>query len=258
MANCGRMKRRGAGLRIAIVSDIHGDLSAFEAVLADLRKTSPDLILHGGDLADCGSSPVEMIDYVRDLGWQGVMGNTDEMLVRPETLEDFASQSSAPPILWETIRQAAEVTRSVLGEERLKWLSELPRAQMPGTGALVHATPDSCWPAPATDAADAQLQAVYGTLGRPIAIYAHTHRPSIRGLSGPLELLINTGSVGLPYDGDPRACYLLMEEKTPVIRRVEYDVEKELKALASCTALPYAEWTAAMLRTSAAQLPKAL
>ena len=227
-------------------------------MLADLRKTSPDLILHGGDLADCGSSPVEIVDYVRDLGWQGVMGNTDEMLVRPEALEDFASQSSAAPILWETIRQVAEVTRSMLGEERLKWLSKLPRAQMPGTVALVHATPDSCWRAPAGEGADAELQAVYGTLGRPIAIYGHTHRPSIRGLSGPLELLINTGSVGLPYDGDPRACYLLMEERTPVIRRVEYNVEKELKALASSTALPYAEWTAAMLRTSAAQLPKAV
>lgn len=51
-------------MRIAIVSDIHGNLTAFEAVLADLRQTSPDLILHGGDLADSGSSPVEIVDLL--------------------------------------------------------------------------------------------------------------------------------------------------------------------------------------------------
>ena len=63
-------------MRIAIVSDIHGNRTAFEAVLADLRQTSPDLILHGGDLADSGSSPAEIVDRVRDLGWQGGVGNT--------------------------------------------------------------------------------------------------------------------------------------------------------------------------------------
>jgi 3',5'-cyclic AMP phosphodiesterase CpdA len=59
-------------------------LTALEAVLADLQQTSPDLILHGGDLADGGSRPAETVDRIRDLGWQGVMGNTDEMLCRPE------------------------------------------------------------------------------------------------------------------------------------------------------------------------------
>jgi predicted phosphodiesterase len=87
-------------MRIAVVSDIHGNLSAFQAVLEDIRRVSPDLVLHGGDLADGGSSPVEIVDSIRDLGWQGVMGNTDEMLVRPASLEEFAGQSSAPPTLW--------------------------------------------------------------------------------------------------------------------------------------------------------------
>ncbi len=61
-------------MRIAIVSDIHGNLTTFEAVPADLRQTSPDLILHGGDLANSGSSPIEIV------------GNTDEMLFAPDTL----------------------------------------------------------------------------------------------------------------------------------------------------------------------------
>src|SRR6266851_8608146 len=104
-------------MRVAVVSDIHGNLTAFEAVLADIRQCSPDLVLHGGDLADPGSSPIEIIDRIRDLGWQGVMGNTDEMLVRPSSLEDFASQSSSPPAMWTAIREIAAATRCKLGDE---------------------------------------------------------------------------------------------------------------------------------------------
>ena len=127
-------------MRIAIVSDIHGNRTAFEAVLADLQRTSPDLILHGGDLADAGASPVEIVDRIRDLGWQGVVGNTDEMLFPPESLEEFASQSSAPPSLWTAIGPRAAVTGSMLGEERIAWLSGLARVQIQGPMALVHAS----------------------------------------------------------------------------------------------------------------------
>lgn len=241
-------------MRIAVVSDIHGNLTAFEAVLADIEQASPDLILHGGDLADSGSSPTEIIDQIRSLGWQGVMGNTDEMLFDPESLEDFARQSTATPALWEAIRQIASATRSVLGDDRLAWLSELPRVQIQDNLALVHAAPESCWRAPAANATDAELESIYAPLARPIIVFGHTHHPSIRSMAGPIKLLINTGSVGLPYDGDPRASYLLLEGGTPTIRRVEYDVEKELKALAAC-GLPGAEWNARMLRTSSPQMP---
>ena len=76
-------------MRIAIVSDIHGNQTALEAVLADLRETSPDLTLHGGDLPFGGSSPAAIVDRIRDLGWPGVLGNTDEMLFKPESLKEF-------------------------------------------------------------------------------------------------------------------------------------------------------------------------
>src|SRR5258707_15137237 len=133
-------------MRFAVVSDIHGNLTAFEAVLADIRQASPDLVLHGGDLADGGSSPIEIVDQIRALGWQGVLGNTDEMLIQADSLEDFASQSSSPPALWEAVRQIASATRSILGEERLTWLRELPRVKTLEDFAFVHATPESCCP----------------------------------------------------------------------------------------------------------------
>jgi putative phosphoesterase len=245
---------RSNEVRVAIVSDIHGNLTAFKAVLADIGHHSPDLVLHGGDLADAGSSPVEIVDLIRGLAWPGVMGNTDEMLVQPGSLEAFAAQSSAPAALWSTIRQIASSTRSALGEERLAWLSELPLARTQVNLSLVHATPQSCWRTPSIEATDAELERVYGSLGQEIVVFGHTHRPFVRGVAKQPRLLINTGSVGLSYDGDPRASYLVLTDGVPSIRRVEYNVEKELKALASCD-LPGAAWTAKILRNSSPQMP---
>jgi predicted phosphodiesterase len=244
-------------MRIAVLSDIHGNRTAFEAVLADLQQTSPDLILHGGDLADAGASPGEIVDRIRDLGWQGVVGNTDEMLFRPESLEEFVSQSSAQPSVWTAIRQMAAVTRTILGEERIAWLRGLAHVQVRGPMALVHASPESLWRAPTPDATDAELESVYGLLGQPITVYAHIHHPYIRSIPGPEvpeRLVVNTGSVGLSYDGDRRASYLLLDGASPTIRRVGYDVEKELNALSSC-GLPHTDWLAKCLQTGLPQLP---
>src|SRR5271156_4443103 len=136
-------------MRIAIVSDIHGNRTAFEAVLADMEQTSPDLILHGGDLASSGASPAEIVDRIRDLGWPGVAGNTDEMLFRPESLQEFALQSPAMQPLLGLLEEMAAWSRAQLGEERLEWLRGLPRGQTREGIALVHASPGSLWRAPA-------------------------------------------------------------------------------------------------------------
>jgi putative phosphoesterase len=239
-------------MRIAIISDIHGNRTAFDAVVADLRATSPDLVLHGGDLADGGSSPAAMVDRIRDLGWAGVLGNTDEMLFRPDSLKDFASQSPHLSSLFAVIEEMAAATREALGEERLAWLSGLPRTQVQGAMALVHASPWTTWRAPGQAASDGELETVYGSLGLPIAVYAHIHQPYIRDVSG--MVVANTGSVSLPYDGDQRASYLLLDDGKPSIRRVEYDVDRELKALSDC-AMPHADWIAKILATARPQMP---
>jgi diadenosine tetraphosphatase ApaH/serine/threonine PP2A family protein phosphatase len=102
--------------------------------------------------------------------------------------------------------------------------------------ALVHASPDNLWRAPAPEASAAELEGVYGLLGQPISVYAHIHRPYIRSVPNPdvrERLVANTGSVSLSYDGDRRASYLLLDGLRPTIRRVDYDVEQELRALSS-------------------------
>jgi predicted phosphodiesterase len=239
-------------MRIAIVSDIHGNQTAFEAVLADLRQTSPDVVLHGGDLADTGSSPAEIVDRIRSLGWQGVVGNTDQMLTSPETFDEFANQSPKLQSLWAVLREMAGATREALGEERLAWLRSLPLIQLYAPIALVHASPEDPWRAPAPEASDDELQSLYGPLGQPVVIYGHIHRPYIRALSG--MILANTGSVGLPYDGDRRASYLLIDDSKPEIRRVEYDMSRELGAL-SRSGFPHADWVARTLESGAPQMP---
>jgi len=238
-------------MRIAIVSDIHGNRTAFEAVLADLRQTSPDMALHGGDLADAGSSPVEIVDRIRDLGWQGVAGNTDEMLFDPRSLARFAGSLPHLKPMFEAIEEMAAAARETLGEERLAWLRGLPRIQAHGAVALVHASPESVWRSPMDTAADADLASVYGALGQPVVVYGHIHRPYIRAVSG--MTVANSGSVGLPHDGDRRAAYLLVDDGRPSIRRVEYDVDRELKALAACAG-PHADWIARILESATPQM----
>jgi predicted phosphodiesterase len=239
-------------MRIAIVSDIHGNLTAFEAVLTDLRQTSPDLILHGGDLPHGGSRPAEIVDRIRDLGWPGVLGNTDEMLFRPESLQEFASKSPNLRPLWDAITEMAAATCEALGDERISWLRDLPRVQIRGPMALVHASPESTWRSPGHTAGDAELESVYSPLGQPIAIYGHIHHSYIRSVSG--MIVANTGSVSLSYDGDPRAAYLLLDDSKPEIRRVEYDVDREIKAVLAGR-FPHADWVAKMLASASPQMP---
>ena len=240
-------------MRIAIVSDIHGNRTAFEAVLDDLRLTAPDLVLHGGDLAGPGSGPAQVIDQIRDLGWNGVVGNTDELLFHPESLTGFVAQSSpALSSLFAAVEETAMVTRAWLGKERLAWLRDLPRIQQHDSVALVHARPGDLWRAPTSEASDADLESIYGLLGNQIVVYGHIHTPYIRSIGG--RTIANSGSVGLPYDGDRRASYLLLDDGTPSIRRVEYDLDKELQSLASC-GLPHADWIARSLQSARPEMP---
>ncbi len=199
-------------MRLAIVSDMHGHMTAFEAVLADLETVAPDLVIHGGDLCFNGPRPAEVIDRVRELGWPGVAGNTDQNLWQPRAgLAEVMVQKSAR-------------TRELIGAERLEWLRSLPPGWRDGDRmALVHAVPGDLWEVVAADAPDSRLREVYGPLGAGVAVYCHIHVPYVRVLDG--LTVANSGSAGLPFDGDPRASYLVVEDGRCEVRRVAYDIE---------------------------------
>lgn len=231
-------------MRIAVLSDIHGNLTALEAVIADLNRTKPDLVLHGGDLAASGSQPAEVIDLISHLGWPGVIGNTDEMLWRPDLL--LALLATAPKLgeLLQILFEAfAPATRTLIGQERMGWLQRLPDEFRHDNLILLHASPGNLWRAPLDNSENAALEKVYAGLGAKIVVYCHIHRPFIRQLDG--LTICNCGSVGAPYDGDPRASYLLIENNLPKIRRVEYDIETEVRRLLT-SHYPYGRWLASM------------
>lgn len=231
-------------MRIAIVSDTHGNRRAFEAVLADLRIVAPDLIVHGGDVAAGGAHSAEIIDQVRSLGWPGVRGNTDEMLWAPERLAEFAAANPKFADILAMVQDTIAPTVASIGEERLRWLETLPGGYCHEDFCLVHASPNDCWRAPSAGASDAELHRTYASLRAKVVVYGHIHCPYIRRLSD--MTIANSGSVSQSYDGDRRASYLVIEDGNITIRRVEYDVESEAKDLVA-SGLPHAGWTARIL-----------
>jgi len=188
-------------------------------------------VLQGGDLALGGRQPAEVIDRVRELGWPGVVGNTDEVLWRPEALEEQIERApKLAPLLRTLFEEEAPATRELLGEERVAWMGGLPGEYEDGGLALVHAAPGNLWRAPMPDDRDADLLKAYAELDASLVVYGHIHRPYVRDLGS--MTVANSGSVGSPYDGDPRASYLLVDDDGGAeVVRVEYDVEREVAGL---------------------------
>ena len=136
-------------MRIAVVSDIHGSLTPLEAVIADVERRAPDAVIVGGDLALIGPQPAEVVDRLRELGWPGVVGNTDEMLWRPELRAERLERAPRLRALTEAMfDRYAPFTRERLGEERLAWMRELPATLATGETLVVHASPGDLWRAP--------------------------------------------------------------------------------------------------------------
>ena len=113
--------------RLAIVSDIHGNLIALDAVVADLERRGIRRVVHGGDLALGGCQPAEVIDRVRELQWPGVVGNVDELLWAPDQLErQLRRAPKLSGLLHVLFNDYAPATLALIGERRLESLLTLP------------------------------------------------------------------------------------------------------------------------------------
>jgi putative phosphoesterase len=217
-------------VRLAVVADIHGNLAALEAVVADIDRRAVDRVVHGGDLALMGPRPAEVIDRIRELGWAGILGNTDELLWRPDmqALQRERAPGLATLLRW-LFEAYAPDTRERLGDERLAWLRGLPTELRIGDMTIVHAAPGELWRAPMPDADDRELEATYGTLRADTVVYGHIHRPFARAVKG--ITVANAGSAGMPWDGDNRASYLLVDDGGVEVIRVAYDIDAEAREL---------------------------
>jgi len=202
-------------MRIGVVSDIHGNLAALEAVLADLYAQSPDEIWCGGDLAWGGPWGRECIERVRSEGWVTVKGNTDVWVTGdPQTIEEEAARADL----------VATAEAHDISDDHAEWLLNLPLGHSaPGSLLLVHGTPESPFVAPLPGASSADF-APYEGKAR-VVVYGHVHIAFVRQLAGG-TIVCNPGSVGMPQDSG-LASYLLIDvegaDLTLTHRRVDYD-----------------------------------
>ncbi len=213
-------------MRIAVISDIHGNLAALNAVLADLESQGVDEVLVGGDLAESGRQPAEVLDLLIDRRWPAVVGNADVLLIEVAD----GTCAGKDPVL------GAEWALAKLRPEHLAYLRSLPmvfRCPVPGGDfALVHATPWSVDEVVPADAPEALARRMLVEAHAPVVAYGHLHSAYQRVLPG--GLLASVGGVTGSNDQDPRPTYTIFTfsaEVTTEVRRVSYDVGAELVAL---------------------------
>jgi predicted phosphodiesterase len=217
--------------RIAALSDVHGNIAALEAVLADVAREKPDRVVVAGDLVLNGPEPVAVVDLLRTLVADGaaiVAGNTDVAVADFDYAAAFPWMTDGVP---DAIVAAAEWAHEALGEDRVDWLRSLPSERRVRTDddtlvLVCHASPGS-----QTAGFDQNLdpsvtiERVARTDAR-VIVCGHTHLPEVRDLGW--KVIVNDGSAGYIFDGDPTASWALIDldagEVTAEIRRTTFDI----------------------------------
>lgn len=239
--------------RIAVLSDVHGNLVALEAVRTAIKKERPDAVMICGDLVLNGPDPAGVVDAIRELEADGalvVAGNTDIAVADFDYSAAFPSMMDGVP---ESIRSAAEWAHAELGDARIDWLRRLPAERRLRVGELLvlatHASPGS-----QTEGFDGALdpnvmiERASRTDARVICC-GHTHLPEVRDLGW--KLIVNDGSAGYVFDGDPTASWAIVtvegEQVGGEIRRTEFDSLAVSNAL-SARGLPGDVYRAATVR----------
>lgn len=190
-------------MRIALISDIHGNLPALEAVLADIRTAVVDEIICLGDIANVGPHPAECLDLVRSLNCVTLQGNHELYLLG--RIEDPGWQTCPT---WSPVRW----TQAQLSQTHLHYMANLPYDYtLPANGrsgaTFVHASPHSQYHGFQAEMVDTAVAGLMDGLDNTTLFCAHTHRPLYRQWSQ--SWLVNIGSVGMPLDGTPEAKYII-------------------------------------------------
>jgi diadenosine tetraphosphatase ApaH/serine/threonine PP2A family protein phosphatase len=207
----------------ALLYDIHGNLAALEAVLADAEREGATGFLLGGDYATFGPWPLETVERLDGLPVvTRIRGNVERWLrEEPDVPEDAL----------ELVTAAVAAAREALGPELIERLYALPeRAQLDGI-LVCHGSPLSDVESFAPQAQPDEERLLMGETGRTI-LFGHSHQQFERpGPSG--TRLVNPGSVGMPLDGDPRGAWALYDDGAIDFRRTAYDVERAAAAMRS-------------------------
>lgn len=221
---------------VAILSDIHGNIDALDAVLEDIAGWECEAIFCLGDVIGYGPEPAACVQRMMDAGAVGVCGNHEAMLLVADEI---------PLTRWRpTIERPLRIAREQLSEAQLDWIEHLPPDRRLASLDLSHASlsrPEYFQYVHEAEEAVDHFSAQPGF----ISFQGHTHVPGtwesragdVR-FCAPLEIAVrlnpvhryavNVGSVGQPRDGDPRACYALYDpvERVLMHRRLDYDIER--------------------------------
>jgi len=198
-------------MRLAVLGDIHGNVGALEAALADIKRHKPDRLVITGDLTFNGPRPAETIERVRALEKDGALviaGNTDIAVADADYAAAFPWLDDVPA----THRAAAEWAHDQLSDEQLDYLRRLPSERRLWVDGLLvlacHASPGSMTAGLPADLDPATtVERVTRSDARVIAC-GHTHVADVRELGR--KLILNPGSCGYAFDGDPAACWALL------------------------------------------------
>jgi predicted phosphodiesterase len=223
-------------MRIAVLSDIHSNLAALDAVRADLPPV--DEVWALGDIVGYGPQPNEVIVALQELGARSVMGNHDGAAIGTVDARDF-NPDAALAIAW---------TARAVDDNARAYLATLPEVRVDGSLTAVHGSPrDPIWEYIVSASI---ARASFTHFETPICLFGHTHVPivftqddddvavvqavpGVPVLLGKHRAMVNPGSVGQPRDGNPQSSYCLLDTDAGEVdfRRVAYDIERTQRAM---------------------------
>jgi putative phosphoesterase len=220
-------------MKIAVISDIHGNIEALREVLADIERLGADSIISLGDNIGYGPDPEEVSQFIRSNNIPSVMGNHEQGIVRPEFLKWFN----------ESARRSIVLTEELISDETRDWVCGLPASLVFQGGLFVHGFPPDSITKYLFEVNDSDLELLFEQMDQQICFVGHTHTlelityedglvvHSAPGqqkivLGGQEKYILNAGSVGQPRDGNNNAKYVLWDtaENSVEIRFVPYDI----------------------------------
>jgi diadenosine tetraphosphatase ApaH/serine/threonine PP2A family protein phosphatase len=207
---------------LAVLYDIHGNLPALEAVVADARGAGADGFVLGGDYAALGAWPAATVALLESLDPVAMIAGNHERWLAGEDGDIPAGNAVVP--------EAIDFERAALGADVVARITSLPATAEHAGALFCHASPTSDMRgfSPEDDPADDELLA--GATQQRV-VFGHTHL-QFRRLTDAGTELVNPGSVGLPFDGDSRAAYALLDDDGRLrLRRVAYDTGAAAEAL---------------------------
>lgn len=231
-------------MKRAIISDIHANLEALDAVLADIQSQGVTQIYCLGDIVGYGPNPCECVD--RAMQFQlNILGNHDQgALFDPEGFSSGAERA----IFWTRAQLENGSANDAIQLKRWHFLCELPRTVRQGDTLFVHGSPRnplSEYVFPEDIYNPRKLERLFSLVPR-VCFQGHTHVPGVFTESGKFlsppdianryrlgneKVMINVGSVGQPRDGDPRSCYVIVEDDCVQFRRVSYPLEVTIEKI---------------------------